>query len=327
MQENQIPYGQPFPQQGPYPPPPQRMPWFLPTPHGARYDHLARNGAREIWRPIVGTITVALAFVLVGVVVVVAGVVISAALGMPAPPDRPEQLSGDPLLGLVFLLLSIALVLPLVFGTAALIQRRRPGTLSSVAGRLRWPWLLQCVGVAVVAVVLGQLVQVLTFTLTGRGDEAGFSWAGWSGFLPALVIIVLLVPFQAATEEYLFRGWLVQAVGSRLNSPWWAIVIGSLIFVSLHGYTGAGMLDVFSFGVVTGFLAVRTGGLEAPIALHVVNNMTAFGLSAAAGELEKAMEQGEVPWQSLSGTVVQLSVFALGVLFLSRKRSIGTFSG
>ncbi|MFI6391136.1 lysostaphin resistance A-like protein [Nonomuraea sp. NPDC050547] len=326
MQENQIPYGQPNPQPGPYPPPAPRQPWFLPTPRGARYDHLARNGAGELWRPIVGTLVVGVAFFLVGLVVLLAGTVLSLVLGMPQP-AKPEQLFGDPLFGLVFLLLSIAAVLPVVYGTAALIQRRRPGTLSSVAGRLRWSWMLMCGGVAILALILGQVAQLAVFVVTGEGTDEVFTWAGWSGFVPALVIILLLVPFQAATEEYMFRGWLLQAFGARLNNPWWGIVIGSVLFASLHGYTWVGLIDVFSFGVVTGFLAVRTGGLEAPIAMHVVNNVLAFGVSAAAGELDKALEQGAVPWQALAGTVVQLSVYTLGVLFLSRKRSVNAFSG
>jgi hypothetical protein len=73
-----------------------------------------------------------------------------------------------------------------------------------------------------------------------------------------------------------------------------------------------------------GWLAVRTGGLEAPIALHVVNNVLAFLPSAAAGNLDQALRQGSVPWQSLAGTVVQLIVFAGIVLILARKWAIQT---
>ncbi|GAA0950235.1 hypothetical protein GCM10009560_69400 [Nonomuraea longicatena] len=320
MQDNHLPYGHQ------YPPPPQPAGWFLPTPRGARYDHLARNGATELWRPIAGTLLVAGAFFLMGVVVIVLGKVLELLLRLPAPTGT--QLFGDPLFGLVFVLLSIAVVLPAVYGVTALVQRRRPGTLSSVAGRLRWRWMFMCAGVAVLALVLGQTAQVVAFTLTGQAGEAVFTWEGWSGFVPAMIIVLLLVPFQAATEEYMFRGWLLQAFGSRLGSPVWGIVLGSLAFASLHGYSWVGLIDVFSFGVVTGFLAVRTGGLEAPIAIHVINNVLAFGIASAAGKLEEALDQGAVPvpWQALVGTVVQLTVFTLGVLLLARKRSVATLS-
>jgi ascorbate-specific PTS system EIIC-type component UlaA len=81
---------------------------------------------------------------------------------------------------------------------------------------------------------------------------------------------------------------------------------------------------VFAFGAVMGWLAVRTGGLEAAIALHVINNMLAFGISAAAGSLEEALRQGAVPWQSLAGTVVQLATFTAAVIVLARRRRVDT---
>ncbi|MFI6482622.1 lysostaphin resistance A-like protein [Nonomuraea sp. NPDC050663] len=314
------PYGppQPYTPQAP-------QPWFLPSPPGARYDHLARNAANAWWRPLVGTIVLGVAFFGVGLAVLLIGMFLAVVLGIEVLQNDP-RLFGDPVYALVFLLLSIAAVLPVVYGTTALIQRRRPGTLSSVAGRLRWSWLWQCVLVAAVALALGQAALVAAYAIAGEDVSGLFGWAGWERFLPALVVILLLVPFQAATEEYLFRGWLLQAFGAYFRNPVFGILLGSLAFMSLHGYTGAGMVDVFSFGVVMGLLAVRTGGLEAAIAMHVVNNVFAFGLSAAAGELEKAMQQGAVPWPSLAGTVVQLGVFAAGVLFLARKRAISQLS-
>lgn len=330
MQENQGPHlgpHQPAAPAYPYPfLPPQQPSWFLPTPSGARYDHLARTSRARLWRQLVGTLVLAVGGVTVGVVVAVVGVVVAGLTGVPMVPGSSAQVFGDPVFALVVLLLSLALVLPLVFGTVALVQQRRPGTISSVAGRLRWSWLLQCAGVAVLALALGQGAQVVALAVTGADVSEVFGWAGWATLLPALVVVVLLVPFQAAAEEYVFRGWMLQAFGAHLGNPVWGIAIGSAAFASLHGYTWVGLVDVFSFGALMCWLAIRTGGLEAPIALHVVNNMVAFGLSAAAGKLEEALAQGDVPWQSLAGTAVQLSVFAVGVLYLARKRSIATVS-
>ncbi|MFC4122398.1 CPBP family intramembrane glutamic endopeptidase [Nonomuraea zeae] len=328
MQENPgayPPYDAPPPG---YPYQPQRPSWFLPVPHGARYDHLARIPGAHPWRAIVGSLIIAVGFFAIGVVVVYAGLVLASLLGISAPMDPSGALFGDPVFGLVVVLLSIVPVLPLVFGTTALVQRRRPGTLSSVAGRLRWPWLLRCAGLAVLALVLGQGTQIVALSLSGQGGDI-FGWIGWERFLPALIVLVLLVPFQAAAEEYAFRGWFLQAVGVHVRNPIWAILIGSVLFASLHGYSWVGLIDVFSFGAVMGWLAVRTGGLEAPIALHVMNNLLAFGLSAAAGQLDDALDQGKVPvpWQALTGTVVQLGVYAFGVLYLAKKRSVDTVSG
>lgn len=301
-------------------------PWFAPPPPGARYDHLARNAANNWWRPVVGSVIVGMGFFVIGLFVILVGAFVAAIVGIPAT-LRPDRLFGDPVFSLAVLLLSIAAVLPLVYGVAALVQRRRPGTLSSVAGRLRWSWLWQCVGVAVVAMLLGQTALVVTYVVTGADTSTLFGWKGWSQFVPALVVIVLLVPFQAAAEEYVFRGWVLQAFGAYLNSPWPGILLGSAGFAALHAYTDWGIVDVFGFGVLMGWLTIRSGGLEAAIAMHVVNNTVAFTAAAAAGQVENALKQGAVPWQSLVGTLVQLSVFALGVLYLAKKRSVRTFSG
>lgn len=329
MQDN--PYSQqpPFPPgypAAPYGAPPQPTSWFAPTPQGVRYDHLARNAVNEWWRPLVGTLIVGAGFFLVGIVVIFIGVIVAQIAGISVP-MREEEIFGDPVFGLVVVLLSIAAVLPVVFGTAVLIQRRRPGTLSSVAGRVRWNWLAQCAGIAAVALVLGQAAQYVTFAVSGAGTKDFLEWAGWGQFLPGLIVIVLLVPFQAATEEYVFRGWFIQAFGAYVRNPVPGILLGAAAFTALHGYEGAGIADVFLFGVVMGWLTVRTGGLEAAIAMHVMNNVMAFGIIAAAGDLKDAMVQGDVPWQSLAATVVQLVVFVAGVLILAKKRSFSTVSG
>ncbi|MGN9840917.1 lysostaphin resistance A-like protein [Nonomuraea sp. H19] len=320
-----VPYGMPYPYQ---PVPPQRS-WFVPLPRGVRYDHLARTAAAHPWRAIVGTIAVAAAFFVVSALVLYAGVVVALLLGISAPLDPDRELFGDPVFALVVALLSIAAVLPFVIGTTVLVQRRRPGTLSSVAGRLRWTWLLSCAGLAVLALVLGQITQLVALMVSGEEYSGMFAWTGWERFVPALIVIMLLVPFQATAEEYVFRGWLIQAIGVHVRNPVWAVVIGGALFASLHGYSWAGLADVFAFGVVMGWLTVRTGGLEAAIGLHVMNNMLAFGLSAAAGNLDDALIQSKVavPWQALVGVAVQFAVYAIGVLYLAKKRSISTISG
>jgi membrane protease YdiL (CAAX protease family) len=326
MQENpgpQLPYdtqaaGYPYREQPPS--------WFLPVPRGARFDHLARIPGAHPWRAIVGTLIIGIGFFAVGIAVIFAYMLVAVLLDLPSPMSETGVPDGTPF-GLSMTLLSIAPVLVLVFGTVVLIQRRRPGTVSSVAGRLRWSWMAYCGGLALLAMVLGQVAQWLALTVSGLPAEM-FGWAGWSAFLPLLIVILLLVPFQAAAEEYVFRGWFMQAVGAHVRNPIWAIVIGSALFASLHGYSWAGLLDVFAFGAVMAWLAVKTGGLEAPIALHVLNNVVAFGVSAAAGNLDDALDQGKVPvpWQALAGTVVQLGVYAFGVMYLAKKRSISTVS-
>ncbi len=268
-----------------------------------------------------GTLAIVAGFMAMSLALAVVAGLFSALTGAPLELEG-TRIFRDPVLDLGFQLGVIALTIPLVIGAAWLIQRRSPGTLSSVAGRLRWGWLMTCFPIAVAAVVLGEVAQAITLLATGV--QPGYGWAGWSRFLPAFVVILALVPFQAAAEEYVFRGWILQAFGAYFRNPWPGILVGSAAFTALHGYTDWGIAYVFGFGVLMGWLAILTGGLEAPIALHVTNNVFAFGLSAASGDLDSALQQGSLPWQSVVGTVVQFAIYSLIVLRITQKRAIQT---
>ncbi|MEU6413714.1 type II CAAX endopeptidase family protein [Microbispora sp. NPDC046933] len=313
---------------GPYPGPyqwgpPPRARWDVPPPPGTRYDRLARTPLHRWWRPILGTAAIIAVFLALSIAVGLVAFVVSLVTGVPMV-RTGTRLFADPVLDLGFQLGVIALLLPLVLGAAWLVQRRPPGSLSSVALRLRWRWLGACLLVALVAVVLGQTAEA--GMLMSAGVDPGLRWAGWEEFLPAIIVILLLVPFQSAAEEYAYRGWIIQGFGAYLRNPWPAILVGAAAFAASHGYTGWGIAYVFAFGMLMGWLAVRTGGLEAPIALHATNNIVAFGVVAASGDMGSAMEQGEVPWQALIGSAVQFAIFGIGVLIIARKWAIQTLS-
>lgn len=216
------------------------------------------------------------------------------------------------------------MLLPAVLLAARLAQRRPAGTLSSVSGRLRWRWQLVCAGVAVpaVAVALG-LTLLLSLGAEPLPGEGQGSWVGWSVFLPALAALALLVPLQAAAEEYLFRGWLVQAFGAYLRTPWPGIAVSAALFSAAHGYGQVwGALDLVVFGLVMGWLTVRTGGLEAAIGLHAVNNLVGFVAAAAVGQLDLETTAADAPWQLLAADLVALPAYAAVLLLLARRRGL-----
>ncbi|WP_051712885.1 CPBP family intramembrane glutamic endopeptidase [Spirillospora albida] len=341
----------PHPHPYPYPPgpyqgrygiygePQEKRPWTVDTEPGVPYHRMARTAVHRWWRPLVGSLAIVaggFALSMALMVVVFVGVVIATG-GIPESGDG-DTITGDETVDLAFNLGTLALFLPVTLLVARWVQRRRPGTLSSVTGRLRRRWLGVCsvlaIGYCAAAYVTSLIVASLTDDTSG-GDE---HWVGWARFLMPMVTIVLLVPFQAAAEEYVFRGWLIQGIGACtlenlkgrvgrvfgavFGTPWPGIVISAALFTSLHGYTGWGILDIFFFGAIAGWLTVRTGGLEAAIALHVFNNWIAFLLPAGVGDLE--VEQGDVPWQVVVADIVPMVLFAAGVLVLARRCGVRT---
>lgn len=186
----------------------------------------------------------------------------------------------DPLLVAV-LLGTIALMLPAYLLASLIVNGRPLGFVSSVAGRLRWGWMLGCAAIAtVIALALTALSALLP--ADESADLGGVvAPAQNPQLLATLVVLLLIVPLQAAAEEYVFRGYLQQAIGRWLRHPLFAILLPVPLFVLGHLYDPLGQLSVGLFAVAAGWLTWRTGGLEAAIALHVVNNLLAFLLGLA----------------------------------------------
>ena len=119
------------------------------------------------------------------------------------------------------------------------------------------------------------------------------------GFWGFLVVIVLTSPLQAMAEEIFFRGYLMQALGSLVAQPWFGVVVSALVFALLHGLQNPPLFVArLAFGLLAGVLVWRTGGLEAGIAAHVVNNVCAYtiaGLTTSIATLKA------VPGDQLGG--------------------------
>ena len=243
------------------------------------YHRLARTrpGTRW-WRPLlVGLVALGLYLgALVGGTVLV--VVVVFLVG----PETFDTLSGvdlldlrDPLAFTLNMLLIVAM-LPAVLVATRLLGARPVGLLASVTGRVRWGWATRCLALAAAVALAVHGVEIVLAVATGtpwqpRADERT---------VPLLVLVVLLVPAQCVAEEVLFRGYLVQTVGTWLRHPAFAVVLPVPLFVLGHLYEGLAMLDTALWALAMGWLVWRTGGLEAAAAAHVVNNTLVFTLGS-----------------------------------------------
>jgi membrane protease YdiL (CAAX protease family) len=274
-----------------------------------------RFPAPRAWRVLL-SLPAAAVFYVVALMMTFAFLAVAAALtGHRTGPDGLPVFG--PLPDLVVTLLMVALMLPAVVLAQRWVQGRPLGTLSSVTGRLRWSPFMLCVPAAAVSTGLG-LAGAMALT-TGRGGDDGGAWVGWGPFALSVLIMLAFVPLQAAAEEYAFRGFLMQAFGALLRRPWPAILIQAALFAAMHGWgTPWGFADLVVFGACAGWLTVRTGGLEAAIALHVVNNVAAFVLSAAFGLLTVDETAADAPWQLVLADVVAVLLYTAVVAKLTK---------
>ena len=112
-----------------------------------------------------------------------------------------------------------------------------------------------------------------------------------------LVVVLLTTPLQSAAEEYLFRGYLSQAVAGWIRAPGGGAVVAGVLTAALFAAAHVPgdwvtFLDRFAFGLAASAVVWLTGGLEAAIVLHAVNNVLVFVLAGALGD---AVATEEVP--------------------------------
>jgi membrane protease YdiL (CAAX protease family) len=241
---------------------------------------MARTTGYRWWRPVVGTV-----IVLAGIAVIPRA---------PAPILRRLHVSGDlPVLGdmtgFVLGQAAICLLLPLVLAVTSWVGARPAGTIASVTGRLRWRWLGLCLLIAVpVYLAMLHALRVLTALTSADGappspnasHTAGVSAPAGAvvGVVAALivttVVAVAVTIVQCAAEEYVTRGWILQAVAAVTRGRWLAIGAQAVVFTLPHGLHGSrfGYLDLGVYAILIGWLTVSTGGIEAAIAMHVVFN-------------------------------------------------------
>ncbi len=268
------------------------------------YHRLARTPAYRWWRPLA---ELALFGALVYATWMVLVPVLEATLG--------DDENGVP--GILKLGLMLAVPTPIAM-IAARIMKRPAGSLSSVSYRLRWGWLATCL---VAAIAFSATINVIVLALGVAGPERG-GWVGWGEFLPLAFAVVIVIPLQCAGEEYAFRGELVQSIGAWVRPPVVAIAISSVLFAAAHGLSAAGFVSVWSFGAVAAYLAIRTGGLEASIALHAVNNVSLFLLDAATGRGDRWLTElnTDITWSGTAVDVVTNVIAAAIIVALYKRR-------
>lgn len=251
-----------------YPPPQQRAkPSALPV-QEREYHEFFRAPRFRWWKPLA-----ALGMLLGTAFVVIFAVSFLVLAEVASGRVTLEELLAGRITPMAFLAnnLSLAALVPLSYLTAWAVFGQRPRWLASIAGGFRWGLFGRFAGVA--AVVLA-VTTGLELALTG-GVE-GAAWNQDSLFL--IVTILVTTPFQAAGEEYALRGLGSRAIGSWFGSRRVGLVVSTavtaFVFMLLHG-AGDPWLNGFYvlFAVAASVLVWRTGGLEAAVALHVVNNL------------------------------------------------------
>lgn len=274
---------------------------------------LAVPHRRYWWRPLVAVVTAAAVYLMLLVQLLVMGLVIWLIM----PGAVPSEELSDPRnpMDQLLLLGMLALMLPAVLiGTLA--GYGRVGIAHSVLGRFRWGMAGRA-AVVIVPLYLG--VNIGVNLLIGGHRIAVPELT--AEVLLAWAIALVLVPLQAAGEEYVFRVLPMQALGTWVRMPLLGIVLPIPLFVLGHGYELLGQVHIALFALCMGLLAWKTGGIEIPVLLHVANNWTLFALGPLVPGL---LEQGEVTVSGFVLAVAPMLACTAGTWWwVSRREGVG----
>lgn len=150
-------------------------------------------------------------------------------------------------------------------------------TLITPYKRIRWNRVFQGFGLQMALGFVATAIDMLLF-------PGSYSYAlDPNQFYKFAILVLILTPFQAATEEFLARSYFLQIIGHFTRHPGALVIFNALPFMLLHfmnpEVAAHGAIPMLAFYFVVGaFLALVTlkdNGVELAIGIHAANNMFA----------------------------------------------------
>lgn len=292
------------------------------------YPSFWRTQTWQVWRPIVALVVGVFIFFVLSMIASVAGLLIDQATGRQKITEITSMADFE-MTPIMFLAtnLSLAALVPTAMLIGRIIFGQKGGFVSSVIGKLRWGWLGVCVAIMIPVWALMILVSWLVNPAQFDGLHAN------NETVLFICIILLTTPLQCAGEEYGFRGLINRSVSSfvRPDKKIFGVptgmllgtLVSSLMFMAAHAATDIWLnLFYFMFGVVSCIMAWRTGGLEASIAMHAVNNLVAM-TTLPFGDTEGLFDRSS--GVADASALIQIAAPIVGmllVLFVAKKLGV-----
>ncbi|SCX52848.1 hypothetical protein SAMN03159343_2865 [Klenkia marina] len=253
--------------------PPGAAPFDTPQP----YAWLMRARDWAWWRPLLGLLMFAVLYAVAAVLVVFA----VAVTGVVPVADLLDLT--DP--GVLLMTnASLIVAIPIVWASWAVAHGLGRGWSGSVLGGIRWRLLVPLTWRALATIGVG-VAATIGISLTDgpvsvTGPDGSYVWL--------LVVVLLTTPLQSAAEEFVFRGYLSQTIAAWFRTERTGAVVAAVLTAALFSAAHAPpdwltFLDRFLFGLAASWVTRLTGGLEAAIVLHAVNNVVVFVLAGALG--------------------------------------------
>lgn len=152
------------------------------------------------------------------------------------------------------------------------------------------------------------------------------------------LMALCLIPFQAAFEEVVFRGYLMQGFALTLRNRWFPLLMTSILFGLMHSLNPevkefgffSMMPQYMLFGLIFGFATILDDGIEAAIGAHSANNIFLIIMvtnKSSALQTPALYEQTNVfPGIEFFGLLISGVAFILVLKYIFRWRDLNIVS-
>lgn len=193
----------------------------------------------------------------------------------------------------LLLLVMMATFVVMYFLFALLVKPLHGRTVrETINGRRKLRWDRIWIGITIWGIII--LADTVISLLLSSPAEYEFRF-NIAAFIPLLLIVLIVLPFQTTIEELLFRGYLAQGVARWTKSRWWALIIPSVLFALMHianpevkeyGFWLA-MPQYLIMGLMLGLISILDDGIELALGIHFINNgLTALLVTHKASALQ-----------------------------------------
>lgn len=250
-----------------------------------------------------------------------------------ANPNDFSVLGLEPNIGLIMMLF------PFITGLFAFILLVKPlnnrtfNVTINGTGRIRWDRFFISASVWLILSAL-----YLFFYL--KIDPANFTINNKTSSLIVLTFVsVLFIPFQAAFEEVLFRGYLMQGFAALLKNRWFPLIMTSILFGLMHAFNPEvkeyGFLTMMPqyiiFGLIFGIVTILDDGIEASMGAHTANNaflcIMVTNKSSALQTPALFEQQTIFPWTEFAGLIISGIVFIIILKIIFRWNDFSVLFG
>ena len=199
----------------------------------------------------------------------------------------------------------VAVMIPALWLASVIVRDRPFSSYSSSRGGWSSKVFWKAFPVAFICIALPTLVDELYVQHHIDNFQMRFTLASFA-------IVTVLGPLQCIAEEYIFRGLLMQTLGSWFRVPVIAVILQSVVFVLMHPYNIYGKLGIFVSGLVFAVTAWIGRGIEVSSAFHICNNMTIFYLEGMSiAEISSESDLRSLIFETVTGAVFVLAIFII----------------